>query len=74
MDQGKVLQTDYTVTRQGDLLQVTLLAQCDEQIGRITEMDTQEKVVGPRHPAPGTTGADEKAQEGETPSEQDTKE
>ena len=37
-----------------------LVAQCTEQIGRMVEMDTQEKAVGPRHPEKGTTGADEK--------------
>ena len=34
MEEGKVLQADYEVTRQGDLLQVKLVAQCTEQIGR----------------------------------------
>ena len=56
MEEGKVLQADYEVTRQGDLLQVKLVAQCTEQIGRMVEMDTQEK---------GTTGADEKTKEAE---------
>ena len=36
-----------------------------EQIGRMVEMDTQEKAVGPRHPEKGTTGADEKTKEAE---------
>ena len=65
MEEGKVLQADYEVTRQGDLLQVKLVAQCTEQIGRMVEMDTQEKAVGPRHPEKGTTGADEKTKEAE---------
>lgn len=58
MEEGKVLQADYEVTRQGDLLQVKLVAQCTEQIGRMVEMDTQEKAVGPgtqRREPPGPT-------------------
>ena len=34
MDQGKVLQTDWEVTEQDGMLEVKLLAQCSEQIGR----------------------------------------
>ena len=34
MDQGKVLQTDWEVTEQDGRLEVKLLAQCSEQIGR----------------------------------------
>ena len=59
LDQGKVLQKDFTVSREGDVLSVTLLAQCDEQIGRLREMDTTEKVVGPRHPDKGEYPQDE---------------
>ena len=66
MDQGEVLETEYTVSRQGEILQVTLLARCSEQIGRITEMDTQDKVG--RYPLPGE-GTGQTAQD-----EQDTKE
>lgn len=52
LDQGEILQTDYDVTRQGDTLQVTLLAQCTEQIGRIVPMEGVEgEIVGPQHPA-----------------------
>lgn len=52
LDQGEILQTDYTVTCEGDTLQVTLLAQCDEQIGRVVPMEGVEgEIVGPRHPA-----------------------
>lgn len=51
MDQGTILQTDYEVSRQGDLLQVTLMAQCTEQIGRVVAMDGVEgERVGPQHP------------------------
>lgn len=53
MEEGKVLQADYEVTRQGDLLQVKLVAQCTEQIGRMVEMDTQEKAVGAPAPREG---------------------
>lgn len=59
LDQGKVLQKDFTVSQEGDVLSVTLLAQCDEQIGRLREMDTTEKVVGPRHPDKGEYPQDE---------------
>lgn len=69
MDQGEVLQTDYQVSREGEVLQVTLLAHCTEQIGRVTKMDTEETVVGPQPPGAGTTQAEEQAQD-----QQDTKE
>ena len=51
LDQGTVLQTDYRVSREGDLLCVTLLAQCTEQIGRVVAMeDVQDQIIGPQHP------------------------
>lgn len=52
LDQGEILQTDYDVTCEGDTLQVTLLAQCTEQIGRVVPMEGVEgEIVGPQHPA-----------------------
>ena len=51
MDQGEILQTDFSTEQTG--------AQCDEQIGRMEEMDTQEIVPGPLHPDKGTYGQDE---------------
>lgn len=54
MDQGEILQTDFSVEQKGDVLSVTLLAQCSEQIGRMEEMDTDERVPGPLHPEKGT--------------------
>lgn len=50
MDQGTVLQTDYQTQRDGDVLTVTLLAQCTEQIGRTRELDTNEEATGPNVP------------------------
>ena len=63
MDQGKVLSADYEVTTQDQVLSVTLLAQCTEQIGRMVPMDTQEKAVGPRHPEKGKTAEENTAKE-----------
>lgn len=40
MDQGKILRTDWQCGVEGDILTVTLLAQCSEQIGRLEEVDT----------------------------------
>lgn len=59
MDQGEILQTDFSTEQTGEVLRVTLQAQCDEQIGRMEEMDTQEIVPGPLHPDKGTYGQDE---------------
>lgn len=59
LDQGTILKTDYEVTTDGSVLSVTLLAECTEQIGRMKEMDTPERVSGPHPPLPGTVGADE---------------
>ena len=59
MDQGEILQTDFSTEQTGEVLRVTLRAQCDEQIGRMEEMDTQETVPGPLHPDKGTYGQDE---------------
>lgn len=59
MDQGEILQTDFSTEQTGEVLRVTLQAQCDEQIGRMEEMDTQETVPGPLHPDKGTYGQDE---------------
>lgn len=59
MDQGEILQTDFSTEQTGEGLRVTLQAQCDEQIGRMEKMDTQEIVPGPLHPDKGTYGQDE---------------
>jgi similar to stage IV sporulation protein len=48
MDQGEILTEDYTVTRTGDTLTVTLMAQCTEQIGRTQEREGE--AIGPVHP------------------------
>lgn len=53
MDQGKILQTDFQVTQEGEELQVTLLAHCTEQIGRTVEIDPQKTAGTPRTPEPG---------------------
>ncbi len=57
--EGEILQTDFSTEQTGETLRVTLQAQCDEQIGRLEEMDTQETVPGPLHPDKGTYGQDE---------------
>ena len=63
LDQGTVLQTDYRVSREGDLLCVTLLAQCTEQIGRVVAMEgVQDQIIGPQHPLK-PIGPDRKSQE-----------
>ncbi len=59
LDQGEILQTDFSVEQTEELLRVTLQAQCREQIGRVERIDTKEKVTGPEHPEKGTYGRDE---------------
>ncbi|MDO4516558.1 MAG: sporulation protein YqfD [Bacillota bacterium] len=59
LDQGEILQTEFSTEQTGEVLRVTLQAQCDEQIGRMEKMDTQEIVLGPLHPDKGTYGQDE---------------
>ena len=59
MDEGEVLKTDYKAEIQDGILSVTLLAECTEQIGRVVERDTDERVTGPHHPEKGTVAADE---------------
>lgn len=53
MDEGEILTTEYYTARKGDTLTVILQAECSEQIGRLREMDTTERVEGPRHPSAG---------------------
>lgn len=50
MREGTVLTADYEVSREGDVLTVTLLAQCSEEIGRTVRMDTDQTVVPPKSP------------------------
>ena len=59
LDEGRVLKTDYKTEIHNDTLSVTLLAECTEQIGRLVERDTEERVTGPHHPEKGTVAADE---------------
>lgn len=63
MDEGQVWKTDYRSEVRDGILSVTLLAECTEQIGRLVERDTDQRVTGPHHPAKGTVAADEKAEE-----------
>ena len=37
--QGEILRTDFVTTRKGDAIVVTLLAECQEQIGRVVERE-----------------------------------
>ena len=50
MEEGKVLAADYEVSREGEVLTVTLLAQCTEEIGRTVKRDTDQKVAPPKSP------------------------
>lgn len=50
MEEGEVLQTAFSVQQTDQALTVTLRAQCTEQIGRLTEIDTTERVTSPVHP------------------------
>lgn len=59
MDEGEILETDFSVRREGERLTVTLVAQCTEQIGRLRAMDTEERVQPPAHSAPGVYPKDE---------------
>ena len=54
MDQGKVLQTDWEVTEQDGMLEVKLLAQCSEQIGRQAALHLPAQ--RPEASPPGTGG------------------
>lgn len=50
MEEGEVQSTTFSTQQTADTLTVTLRAQCTEQIGRLTEMDTTERVTAPEHP------------------------
>ncbi len=64
MQEGEILKTDYETSLEGDLLSVTLSAECNEQIGRTVSMDTNERVTGPRHPTTGTAAEDTAKEQG----------
>lgn len=59
MDEGKICRTEYRSEVRDGTLYVTLRAACTEQIGRVVERDTGERVTGPQHPDKGTTAAEE---------------
>jgi hypothetical protein len=50
MKEGEVLSADYQTEREGDVLTVTLLARCSEEIGRTVPMDTDQRVQPPKSP------------------------
>ena len=50
MEEGKVLSADYETRQEGEVLTVTLLAQCTEEIGRTVKRDTDQKVDPPKSP------------------------
>ena len=50
MEEGEVLSADYQTEREGDVLTVTLLARCSEEIGRTVPMDTDQRVQPPKSP------------------------
>lgn len=64
MDEGNILKVEYEASLEGDLLSVTLSAECTEQIGRTVAMDTTEKVTGPRHPTTATAAEDTAKEQG----------
>ena len=48
LEEGTILRQDFRTERRGDLLTVTLLAQCTEQIGRTREWGEAGDAAGPR--------------------------
>lgn len=67
MKEGTVLTADYETVQEGDILTVTLLAQCTEEIGRMEEMDTQEKVTSPKTSLSDGVREDEKNTKEQSP-------
>ena len=53
LEEGTVLRTDFQTARRGDVLTVTLLAQCEEQIGRTREFGLPGDAAGPDLTGPG---------------------
>ena len=51
-NQGEVLRTDFTARVEGGLLTVTLLAECQEEIGRTVERPGKTGRVEGNNPAP----------------------
>lgn len=67
LDEGEVLETDFSAQETDGVLSVTLTARCREQIGRVERMDTDQKVTPPQHPAKGTYGQDERNTKEQSP-------
>ena len=67
MEEGTVLTADYEVSREGDVLTVTLLAQCSEEIGRTRERDTDQKVTPPKSPLAESAQEEEKNTKEQSP-------
>ena len=67
MKEGEVLTAEYETERQGDVLTVTLLAQCSEEIGRTVKMDTDQMVRPPKSPLEDMVREEEKNTKEQSP-------
>ena len=67
MKEGEVITAEYETEREGDVLTVTLLAQCSEEIGRTVKMDTDQKVQPPKSPLEDMVREEEKNTKEQSP-------
>ena len=67
MKEGEILSADYQTEREGDVLTVTLLAQCSEEIGRTVPMDTDQRVQPPKSPLAQAIQEEEKNTKEQSP-------
>ena len=67
MKEGQVLTADYEVSREGNVITVTLRAQCSEEIGRTVKMDTDQTVLPPKSPLTDMVREEEKNTKEQSP-------